>query len=345
VISIKSKRYDRLGRYQGLGESGLSRLRDAKVSVAGCGGLGGSIITMLARYPVGEIRLIDRDVVDETNLAHQALVFEHHIAQLTPKVVAATEYISTVNSDINAKALFYDIRSNNADELLSGSDIVIDGLDNFATRFIINDWCVKNSVPYIYGGLVESEASMKVVIPGKTSCLRCLVPGPPEPGTVRTCDAYGVHLPIIPFLSAAMVDAAIGILIGNETENTGAVIEVRLSLEGPTLRIISASMVQNPDCPTCQGKFEFLDNKGDNRAISVCGQNAIAISLDTEIAPSSLTDALGADFNVSVNPYLIRAMDESNSLVYTVFSHGRVILEGSDDETKLRSFISKYIGN
>jgi len=332
-----------LARYAGIGSDGLRNMHGKTAAVVGCGGLGSALITLLARYPLGGMRLIDRDIVEESNLAHQILFTAEDAGGGATKCEAAAAYARRINPEINCEAVFADLRVRNADTILSGADIVIDGLDNWRTRFLINDWCMKNRVPYVYGGVVEDEATAKAVVPGKTSCLRCLLPEPPEPGTTRTCDVYGVHLPVISVAAGVMVDIAVRIFAGQAPEGIGDAATIKLVGGAQEMRSISGSRAMRPGCPACGGRYEFFDPANEERAGAVCGANAIATTLDYEIDLAKLAAALPAEFEVSHSKYFVRAKSRGG-IVFTAYAHGRIMADGTRDESVLRGFISRYLG-
>lgn len=350
-----SIRFDRLSRFYD-----TRTLKDWReilcgktLTIAGAGGLGGAIVPLLARYPLGALRIIDRDAVDETNLGHQLMFTPEDAAAGIPKAAAAARYARKNNPTIKVVEVFADLRAKNAEKLLGGSDLVIDGLDNFGTRFLINDWCLKNKVPYVYGGIVESEGVAKAILPGKSGCLRCLMPAPPPPGSTRTCDMYGVHLPLVALAGAIITDLTISILLGDfASETEGGKIEkfcelIGFSISGGETGIkrFAGSGAKNSACRACAGHYDFLDGAFEEPGASVCGRSAVAISLDIEFDPAKVKRSLESDFDLTANEYLVRATSRSGGVTYTVFSHGRVMMEGSEDESLLRKFVSRYLGD
>ncbi len=353
-------RYDRLSRFiepsfraSSGTENWAEFLRCKTLTIAGAGGLGGAILPLLARYPLGALRIIDRDAVDVTNLGHQLMFTPEDAASGIPKAAAAAKFVTKINPSIEASGRFADLRAKNADKLLGGSDMVLDGLDNFGTRFLINDWCLKNKVPYIYGGIVESEGVAKAILPGKSGCLRCLLPSPPPPGSTRTCDMYGVHLPLVALAGAIITDLAVSIILGDLAAETEAgKIEkfcelIGFSISGGEVKIrkFAGSGAKNPDCRACAGHYDFLDGAFEEPGAPVCGRNAVAISLDTEFDPARISRALESDFDLTANEYLVQASARGEGITFTVFGHGRVMMEGSEDESLLRKFVSRYLGD
>jgi adenylyltransferase/sulfurtransferase len=329
----------------------LARIADTSLAIVGCGGLGGAIVAILARYPFKRIKLIDRDVVETSNLAHQLLFTPAHAERGIAKVKAAREYIASVNPGLAVEPYFDDLRSANIERLLAGSDVVLDGLDNFRTRFLVNDWCVKNRIPYVYSGIVENSCSVKAVIPGVTSCLRCLMPEPPEPGTIRTCDVYGVHLPVLTLAASIAADLAIRIAIRVVNEDGGGdarALGVPLHIALDSGRIVQTAAPDaaspNPDCRACGGRYDFLDGAYADVVEDVCGQEAVAMHVVDGFDLNDIASKLAGEFEIAVNEFLVKADSRDGGSRFSVFRHGRVLLEGSRDASRLRSFVSRYIG-
>jgi len=348
-VAYDSIRYDRLARYHGLSVDGLARIAETSLAIVGCGGLGGVLISMIARYPFKRICLIDRDVVEASNLAHQLLFTPDDAERGVAKAAAAARYIEAVNPDIEVRQQFEDLRCENAGRLLEGSDILLDGLDNFQTRFLVNDWCLKNHIPYIYCGVVENTCSVKAVVPGVTSCLRCLLPEPPEPGSIRTCDVYGVHLPALAIAASLAVDLAIrivahGVVAANDVQSLGVLLHISLD----SGRIVQVAAIDasapNPACRACNGHYDYLDGAHADVVEEVCGQEAVAMHVADGFDLDDIAARLSGDFETVTNEFLIRAASPDGSVRFLVFRHGRILLEGSSDASKLRSFASRYIG-
>ncbi len=352
MLDSTNLRYDRLTRVPNLLNLGINSLRQKTIAIVGCGGLGSAIINLLCRYPIGRLVILDRDLVDETNLGHQLLFTPADALESLPKVVAAEKYISNVNPEIEVVPHFVDLRSTNIDAVLTGCDLVLDGLDNFETRFLLNDWCVKNRIPYIYGGLVEREAITKVIIPQRTSCLRCLIPELPPVGSIRTCDVYGIHLPVITALASVMIDFALTTFRNKDTNEVasfiGKLVSIQFNTNGIHLDEFPASRISNPACRTCNGHYDFLDTKPNTSIVQVCGQNALSMTLGDVVDIKSIVSKLftldNKNFEIKTTDYYSRLTDVSTQIAFTLFTHGRILMEGSNDERILRTFVSKYIG-
>src|SRR5690349_6530392 len=194
---MKDDRYSRQRLFAPIGETGQARLAQARVVIIGCGALGAMQAETLARAGVGHLTLVDRDFVEESNLQRQIMFEESDARERLPKAVAAARRIHRVNSDVRAEAVVADVNFENVEEIIADADLVLDGTDNFETRYLINDACVKAGTPWIYGAAVGAYGLTMTVIPGRTPCLRCVLEMMPDPGAGPTCDTAGVILPII----------------------------------------------------------------------------------------------------------------------------------------------------
>src|SRR5215210_1911770 len=206
------ERYSRQILFEGIGEEGQRRVREARVLVVGCGALGSAQVEMLARAGVGSLRVVDRDFVEESNLQRQTMFTERDARERTPKAVAAASRVAEINSDVVCEAEVADVTRSNVERLVEGCDVVLDGTDNFATRFLINDACVKRGVAWVYGAAVGSYGVTLTIRPGVTPCLRCVFPEVPAAGAAPTCDTAGVIMPIISVVAAVQVAEALKLL-------------------------------------------------------------------------------------------------------------------------------------
>src|ERR671912_1327299 len=212
------ERYSRQILFEGIGEAGQRRLREASVLVVGCGALGSAQVEMLARAGVGHLVVVDRDFVEESNLQRQTMFTERDARDRVPKAVAAARRVAEVNSEVVCEAEVADVNRSNVERLVEGCEVVLDGTDNFATRFLVNDACVKHGVPWVYGAAVGSYGVTLTVRPHLTPCLRCVFPEVPAAGSAPTCDTAGVIMPIISVVAAVQVSEALK-LITNQTES------------------------------------------------------------------------------------------------------------------------------
>ena len=240
-------RYSRLLRYAELKDN-LPRWQQASAAVVGLGGLGGGIARQLARLGIRQLILVDRDIANEENLGHQSLITEEHVRQGLPKAYAAAEVLKSINSDVECVAKCTDLTRLNIKDVLSGAGLIFDGLDNYFTRFLLNDYALSGGVPYFYAGVVRGELSARAVVPGVTGCLRCLLPEPPAAGEVPTCAAEGVFPPLLGVANALQLWAANRYLSGK----FGVEDDVLYSLDVKDWRMVQLELSgSQADCPAC----------------------------------------------------------------------------------------------
>src|ERR671920_1443421 len=208
------ERYSRQILFEGIGEEGQRRLRESRVLVVGCGALGSAQVEMLARAGVGRLRVVDRDFGEESNLQRQTMFTERDARERTPKAVAAARRVAEINSEVECEAEVADVNQSNVERLVEGCDVVLDGTDNFATRFLVNDACVKRGVAWVYGAAVGSYGVTMTVRPNVTPCLRCVFGEVPAAGSAPTCDTAGVIMPLINVVAAVQTSEALKLLTG-----------------------------------------------------------------------------------------------------------------------------------
>ena len=338
-----NERYSRQILFSDIGREGQEKLIASRVLIVGCGALGASHAEMLARAGVGKLRIVDRDFVEFTNLQRQTLFKESDAADRLPKAVAAKTRIAEINSEVDVEAIVADVNNSNVESFLDGVDLVLDGTDNFQVRYLLNDACIKNGKTWIYGAAVSSYGTTMTIIPGETSCLRCIFEEMPDAGSSPTCDTAGVIMPIIASISAVQVTEAIKLLVGKRGELHGSLMQIdiwandwrKIKLAGP-----------QPDCRACDKRnFEFLDAESQEFAAVLCGRNAVQIAppQTVQLDLKELSDKLAALGDVKQNEYLVRLSTDGKEI--TVFSDGRAIIKGTDDITEGRSLYAKYVGN
>ena len=311
-----------------------------KVVIAGCGALGTAQAAMLARAGVGKLRIVDRDYVEESNLQRQLLFEESDAAERLPKAVAAARRLRLANSDVQIEGLVADLESRNAEVLLGGFDVILDGTDNFETRYLLNDVSVKLGVPWIYGAAVGSYAATMSVIPGRTPCIACVFPEPPG-GVQETCDTAGVIAPAAAWAASVQTTETLKILMGRQEDLHGGLLAYDIWKD----RLQRLKPRRNSQCVVCGGRrFDYL-NASAPSAVSLCGRNAYQIhpahtrSLDLQALKSQL-DGLGM---LRGNDYLVHFQLDSREI--TVFKDGRAIVKGVEDAAAARGFYARYVGS
>ena len=333
-------RYSRQERFTALGVEGQKRINVGRVAIAGCGALGTFHAESLARAGVGTLRIIDRDFVELSNLHRQFLFSEADAVEATPKAVAAARRLAQINSTITVEPVVADLAPSNAEELFEGIDLILDGTDNFETRYLINDWAVRSGTPWIYGAAVGSYGLVMPVIPGRTACLACVYPEPPA-GPQPTCETEGVLGPLTAAVAALQCALALQILATGGLTGTAWI--TTMDLWNGAIRQVKQP---NPDpaCRVCASR-EFRHLDGMRRApISLCGRNAVQIH--DRARPINLADLaarLSTAGDVRANEFALRLTLPAHEM--TVFPDGRAIIKGTTDVGVARSMYSRYIGN
>ncbi len=336
-------RYSRQILFEGIGEAGQRRLRESRALIVGCGALGSAQAEALARAGVGKLRVVDRDFVEESNLQRQTLFTEKDARAHVPKAVAAGRRLAEINSDVECETEIVDVNHSNVERLISDCDIVLDGTDNFATRYLVNDACVKHNINWIYGAAVGSYGVTLTIRPRITPCLRCIFPETPAAASAETCDTAGVIMPIISVVAAMQVSEALKLLTGHAENLHGALMSFdvwhnewrRLKLKMPA-----------PDCPTCShGQFETLEADAGEYLTVMCGRDAVQVSPGRAAAVvdlPALAERLRGAGVVSVNEYLVRLSVAGYEL--TIFADARAIIRGTDDLLRARTLYARYVG-
>lgn len=332
-------RYSRQVRFREWGEQGQRKISSSTVAIVGCGALGSFHAAALARAGVGQLRLIDRDYVELSNLQRQWLFDEQSAWLVLPKAVAARQRLLGINHTIDAEAIVEDLTARNIEEHLAGVDLILDGTDNFETRFLVNDLAVRDSIPWVYGGAVGSYGISMPILPGRTACFRCLYRSAPQ-GAQPTCETDGVVNTITAMVAAWQVSLAYRILLGKIGDQPLKITHFDVwSGETRQLRMPGPS----PDCPVCgRREFTFLD--GSRRApISLCGRNAVQIhERNRPIDLKDLEARLRAVGPVRANEFALRFSLPKYEI--TVFPDGRAIIKGTQDVGVARSLYAQYVG-
>ena len=334
-------RYCRQSILPEIGMEGQRRLNDSRVVIVGLGAMGSSAANFLVRAGIGQVVLIDRDLVELHNLQRQILYTEEDINR--PKAVSAAEILGKINSSVAIDTHTKDLNVSNAEKLLIGADLVLDGTDNLQTRFLINDVCVKHRIPWIYAGAVGTSGMVMPIMPGSTPCFRCLIPSLPAPGMLPTCDIAGV-LNTIPGLIASLeCTLAYEILTGMFRARDETAYLVHIDAWRQTFDRMAVR--RREDCPCCrEGRLDFLDAVSREMITSLCGRDAIQITpaAPMEIPLEELEKRLSRLGDVRFTPYMLTFSSGTEEL--SIFRDGRVIIKGTKDEAAARSLYARYIG-
>jgi molybdopterin-synthase adenylyltransferase len=338
-------RYSRQLLFAPLGEEGQRKLMASRVAIVGMGALGTVLANHMVRAGVGYVRLIDRDFVEESNLQRQMLYEEADARESRPKAIAAAARLQSINSLVEIDARVADLNPANAEELLCGTDLVLDGSDNFSVRFLINDVCVKHSIPWIYGGAVSSRGVSMTILPEATPCLRCMFSQPPEQSTVETCDTSGVIGPIIHVVASYQAAEALKLLSGNRNAmNTGMLhFDMWHNFQGS----VDVSEGRSDSCPCCSHKqYDYLTAELEGETIqSLCGRNSVQI---VPVNSRKLNlDECAATFSklgrIEKTPFLLKFYPNPE-LTLVLFPDGRAMVQGTSDVAAAKSIYSRFVG-
>jgi len=341
---IQLDRYRRQLRYAPLGEEGQRQLLQARVLICGCGALGCVVADTLVRAGVGFVRLVDRDFVETDNLHRQGLFDESDAAAQLPKAIAAAARLVRVNSAVQIEPIVADLNATNVDALAADVELIVDGTDNFETRYLLNDYAVANNRPWIFGGCIGAEGQTLAIVPGETPCLSCIMPEPPPAAAQPTCETVGVLGPIVNVIASLQAMEAIKLLSGNRDQLNPAMTLV--DLWHNQIRTMGVGKSRTGDCPTCgQRDFAWLDGRRGSAITRLCGRNSVQIAPDTtgSIDLPALGERLSTLGHVTSNRFLLRLTVDDYQL--TVFADGRTLVGGTDDPAVARTVLAKYLGS
>ena len=333
-------RYSRQTVFKKIGPEGQERLAHARAVIVGCGATGSAMLSLLARAGVGTLGIVDRDYVENSNLQRQSLFDENDARDLVPKAVAAARQVARFNSQIVVRPRVADLTPANADTLLGGSDLLLDGTDNFETRYLINDFAVKNSVAWIYVAAVGSYAVTMNVLPGETACLTCPFPDAPR-GPVETCETSGILTSAVNLVASIAATEAFKCLVGARSDMR------RSLLSWDVWRNERAEVLANKPragCRTC-GERNFVHLAGEGRPhITLCGRNSVQIherQRPVDFADMSVRlEPLG---KVRHNEFVLKFWRDPYEM--TLFPDGRAIIKGTTDTAVARSLYARYVGS
>jgi molybdopterin/thiamine biosynthesis adenylyltransferase len=338
-------RYARQMRYAPIGETGQQRLSASRALICGCGALGSVLANTLARAGVGKLRLVDRDFLELNNLQRQVLYDEADVSAALPKAVAAAEKLRQINSAIEIEPIVSDVSPSNILALADGCDIILDGTDNFETRFLLNEAAIKLKLPWVYGGCIGAEGQTLTILPGEPPCFRCVMNEPPPPGTSPTCDTAGILGPIINVIASMQACEAIKILSGNTKEVSRTLTVV--DLWSNQIRQLKMDQLRAAGgCPTCRGEdFPWLESRRGSQTAVLCGRNSVQLSSTSgeQVSLDLLAEKLGAIGEVTRNKFLLRCA--IGNYLLTIFPDGRAIIGGTSDIAEARTVYARYIGN
>ena len=339
------QRYIRQMIFAPLGEEGQRRLSQSRVLVCGCGALGSVLANTLVRAGVGHVRIVDRDFLERNNLQRQVLYDEADVASGLPKVIAARNKLQRINGEVTIEAIVADVDYRNLPQLLDRVDTIVDGTDNFETRFLLNDASIHYGVPWVYGGCIGAEGQTMTILPGVSPCLRCVLRESPPPGSTATCDTAGILGPVVNVVASFQACEAIKILSGKR-QAVSRTLNVFDLWENRLRQINLDSLLEANDCPTCHGReFPWLEGHRGSHTAVLCGRHAVQLTFpeSTSLSLEALERKLQGVGIVTRNAFLLRL--EVDAYRLTVFPDGRAIIGGTDDITEAKTIYARYIGN
>lgn len=349
-VAASLDRYSRQAILPGIGPAGQERILKAHAVVVGCGALGCGVIDQLARAGVGRLTIVDRDVVEWSNLQRQTLFDEEDARAGQPKAVAARRRAMAINSTLAVSAHIADLTHENAESLVidvAKPDLILDGTDNLETRYLLNDVAVKHSIPLIYGGVIARRGMQMTIRPGAGPCLRCVFPEPSTGGELETCDTAGVLGAAVAIVSSLQTSAAIDLLIDPQRENKPLLTEFDLSTN--RFRSIDLSNLGTPEARAacvCCGKrnYEFLSGERARPAVTLCGRGAFQIPAgQSRIDLSRLASNLARVSSVTANEFFVRIVPREG-VEMTVFADARAVVRGTANEGEARALYDRYVG-
>jgi len=339
-------RYSRQMLFEPLGDQGQHRLLASRVTLIGCGGLGTVLASTLVRAGVGFLRIVDRDYIELNNLQRQVLFDEDDVAANLPKAEAARRKLQRINADVTVEAVVSDVSHRNIERLTDGADLLLDGTDNFETRFLINDLAVKTDRPWVHGACAGARGLSVPILPGETPCLRCIFEQAPPPALNLTSDTVGILGPVVNMVASHQAIEAIKILTGR----VEAVDRRLLSFDAWTGRVVQIDVQKardQEDCPCCGRKeFEYLDGKDAGSDVTLCGRDTVQVTppgkMDIDFAAIADRIRAAGDAEPRFNTFMLRARIEPVELA--VFADGRAIVRGTGDPEEARGVYAKYVG-
>ncbi len=332
-------RYSRQRLFAPIGDQGQDALSKSSVLIVGAGALGTMLANQMVRAGVGLVRVVDRDYIEVSNLQRQILYTEEDVEKALPKAVAAQQHLEKINSDVCVEGIVSDVHRDNITSLMDGMDIVLDGTDNFTTRFLLNDACFQKGIPFVYGGAVRSRGMMALFIPEETPCLRCVIS--PGAGKGETCDTVGIISPVINMVTSYQATETLKYL----TDNKEALHGMLKTFDIWTNQHYDVKLTDPiQGCPTCQENlYPFLHAHQNEDFVVMCGRDSIQVHTNEEIDLSKWEEKLSGVAHTKLTPFLLKAkVDDHHTFV--LFPDGRVLIQGTEDTTKAKSLFYRYIG-
>ena len=340
--SAVNERYSRQVLFRGIGAEGQRKLAAARVAIVGCGATGSALAGLLARAGVGTLRIVDRDYVEPSNLQRQSLFDEKDAAESLPKSIAAARKIATFNSQIVVEPKVDDLTPANVESLLEGTELILDGTDNFETRYLINDYAVDRRLPWIYSAAVGSYAVTLNIVPSQTACLVCIFPDSPR-GMVETCETSGILNSAVNLVASVASTEALKVLVGGTSSPHLRKTLLSFDVWANEHAEISAGKPR-PGCRAC-GERDFVHLAGEGHPhITLCGRNSVQIhERQRPIDFAEMDRRLQPHGMVRHNDFVLKFWHDPYEM--TLFPDGRAIIKGTTDTAVARSLYAKYVGS
>lgn len=359
-MSGSDSRFDRQRLLPWLGDAGQQRLRGARALIVGCGALGSAQAELLVRAGVGALTIVDRDLVEWSNLQRQCLFGEREARDAAPKAEAAKRRLREIDSSVRIDACVEHLDRSNAADLARGADVIVDGLDNMPTRYLLNDLAVRDAIPFVHAAVVGMEGRSLAVLPGRP-CLRCVHPRAPAPGALPTCDTAGVFGPAVAMVAGIASAQAIRVLAGRVDLVSRGLWSV--DLDAGRAITIGADEAPAPECSCCgRRSFEWLDGTEEEQATVLCGRGAVQVVPHgkrasvhaavgrAEVDLESMRARLAPHGRFEERDGVLRGTlastttPEGGAIDLAIFGDGRAIVGGTADPVLARSIYDRFVG-
>lgn len=340
---MSSGRYARQRILPEIGDEGQERLTRSHAVIVGCGALGSVQAELLARAGVGRLTVIDRDFVERANLQRQVLFTDEDAEAATPKAVAGERALSAINPEIRIRGVVDDLHAGTAEDLLADADVVCDGTDNFETRYLVNDWAVRENVPWVYAGVIGTGGLVMPIVPRETACLACVFETPPPAGSLPTCETAGVLGPVAVVIAGIQTVETIKLLVGARDRLLPGLLRYD-GWEGSFTKIATGG--PRSGCPACgAADYAWLEGRRGSRAAQLCGRDAIQILPRETSTPSlpAIAERIAGEWEVLLGEHMLRV--RRDAITVNLFRDGRAIVDGTTDEAEARSILARVVGS
>ena len=344
-MDSREDRYARQRQYPPIGDEGQRRIGESSIAIIGCGALGSVAADILARAGVGRLRLIDRDVVQWSNLQRQSLFTEDDAGQAVAKAAAVERHLSAINSDIVVETVVADLVPSNFATTVGSVDVMIDAVDNFPLRFLLNDFSLHSKTPWVHGGCVGATGQVRLFDGQGSPCFRCLVPTPPPSSAVQTCDTAGVLGPATHMIASLQCLEAIKWVSGNRDAINARV--QSFDFWGNRHRDIELPPSMATDCIACDhGRLEYLHGDAGaamETATALCGRDSVQIAGSGPADIGAIHSRWQSVGQTTRTRFFVRLQIPPHTL--TLFRDGRLLVDGTDDPMTAKAIAGRYVNS